>query len=169
VSANARTPLRQSAAVSPARVVWIATTAGIVSRNGQGKSRRPLHLQIGDIQVANERTRTQALALDLRGFVMLFSLVSAMQALRIETEPADPAPLELSKRIFVARRQRVLLDSDLSEIYGVNTLRLNLQVRRNADRFPDDFLLRLTNQEVAALRSHFAILKAGSSITARMY
>jgi hypothetical protein len=60
VSANARTPLRASAAVSAAKVVWIATTAGIVSGNGQGKARRPLHLQIGDIQVANKRTRTQS-------------------------------------------------------------------------------------------------------------
>jgi hypothetical protein len=41
------------------------------------------------------------------------------------------------------------------------TLRLNEQVQRNADLFPDDFLLRLTNQEVASLRSHFAILKTG--------
>jgi hypothetical protein len=60
VSATARTPLRRSSAISAAKVVWIATTAGIVSRNGQGKARRPLHLQIGDIQVANKRTRTQS-------------------------------------------------------------------------------------------------------------
>jgi hypothetical protein len=56
VSANARTPLRRSAVVSAAKVVWIATTAGIVCRNGQGKARRPLHLQIGDMQVANKCT-----------------------------------------------------------------------------------------------------------------
>jgi hypothetical protein len=79
----------------------------------------------------------------------------------MEAETADVAPLELSKRIFVVRGQRVLLDSDLAELYGVKTLRLNEQVRRNADRFPDDFLLRLTNQEVASLGSHFAILKTG--------
>ena len=42
---------------------------------------------------------------------------------------------------------RVLLDSDLAELYGVKTLRLNEQVRRNSDPFPDDFLLRLTNSE----------------------
>lgn len=60
VSANARTPLRRSAVASAAKVIWIATTAGIASRNGQRKARRPLHLQIGDIQVANKRTRTQS-------------------------------------------------------------------------------------------------------------
>ena len=60
VSANARTPLRRSAVASAARVVWIATSAGIVFRDRQGKARRSLHLQIGDIQVANKRTRTQS-------------------------------------------------------------------------------------------------------------
>jgi hypothetical protein len=93
--------------------------------------------------------------------VVLFSVLPPMQALRMEPETADVAPLELSKRIFVVGGQRVLLDSDLAELYGVKTLRLNEQVRRNADRFPDDFLPRLTNQEVASLRSHFAILKSG--------
>ncbi|HET9864690.1 MAG TPA: ORF6N domain-containing protein [Steroidobacteraceae bacterium] len=49
----------------------------------------------------------------------------------------------------------------MAKLYGVKTLRLNEQVRRNARRFPDDFLLKLTNQEFASLRSHFAILKTG--------
>jgi hypothetical protein len=79
----------------------------------------------------------------------------------MESGQSDIAPPEVSKKIFVIRGQRVLLDSDLAELYGVKTLRLNEQVRRNADRFPDDFLMRLTNQEVASLRSHFAILKTG--------
>jgi hypothetical protein len=71
------------------------------------------------------------------------------------------APADVSRRIFVLRGQRVLLDSDLAELYGVKTMRLNEQVRRNADRFPDDFLFRLTNQEFASLRSQNAILKTG--------
>ena len=79
----------------------------------------------------------------------------------METGQSDVAPPEVSKKIFVVRGHRVLLDADLAELYGVTTSRLNEQVRRNADRFPEDFLLRLTNQEVAALRSHFAILKGG--------
>jgi hypothetical protein len=68
---------------------------------------------------------------------------------------------EVSRQIRIIRGQRVLLDSDLAALYGVKTLRLNEQVRRNADRFPEDFILRLTNQEHASLRSQFAILKKG--------
>ena len=64
-------------------------------------------------------------------------------------------------RIIEIRGQRVLLDTDLAALYGVTTKRLNEQVRRNADRFPEDFLLELSNQEVAALRSQFATLNTG--------
>lgn len=49
-----------------------------------------------------------------------------------------------------------MLDSDLAELYDVPTKRLNEQVRRNADRFPDDFMFRLTTEEVSNLRSQFA-------------
>jgi len=59
------------------------------------------------------------------------------------------------------RGQKVLLDSDLAELYGVPTRRLNEQVRRNKQRFPDDFMFQLTKEEVEALRSQNAILKSG--------
>lgn len=49
-----------------------------------------------------------------------------------------------------------MLDSDLAVLYGVSTKRLNEQVKRNLDRFPTDFLLELTNQEVANLKSQIA-------------
>ena len=52
------------------------------------------------------------------------------------------------KRIFMIRGQKVILDSDLADIYGVETKRLNEQVRRNADKFPEDFAFQLTAQEV---------------------
>ncbi len=71
------------------------------------------------------------------------------------------SPLEVSQRIQVIRGQRVLLDTDLAALYGVKTLRLNEQVRRNSGRFPEDFVFQLTNHEVASLRSQFAILKTG--------
>jgi hypothetical protein len=64
----------------------------------------------------------------------------------------------LEGRIVVVRGQKVLLDHDLAELYGVETRRLNEQVRRNAERFPQDFMFSLTNQEVKDLKSQFATL-----------
>ncbi len=49
----------------------------------------------------------------------------------------------LTKRIILIREHRVLLDTDLAALYGVQTKQLNLQVRRNPDRFPADFVLQL--------------------------
>ena len=62
-------------------------------------------------------------------------------------------------RIVVVRDERVILDSDLARLYGVATKRLKEQVRRNAGRFPEDFLIRLTDQEVVRLRSQIATSK----------
>lgn len=63
----------------------------------------------------------------------------------------------LAHSIVVVRRQRVMLDSDLATLYGVTTKRLNEQVKRNAQRFPGDFLFQLTPREVEALnRSQIA-------------
>lgn len=59
---------------------------------------------------------------------------------------------DIAASIRVVRGMRVLLDDDLALVYGVTTKRLNQQVRRNADRFPPDFLIRLSKQEVANLR-----------------
>jgi hypothetical protein len=65
-------------------------------------------------------------------------------------------PSRIAQRILVLRGQRVLLDADLAQLYGVPTSRLNEQVRRNPDRFPDDFAFRLTKHELTILISHFA-------------
>ena len=66
-------------------------------------------------------------------------------------------PLDrIENRILLIRGQRVILDADLAALYGVATKRLNEQVRRNLDRFPDDFVFQLNNQEVAFLRSQNA-------------
>ncbi len=71
-------------------------------------------------------------------------------------------PVEIIERkIYLIRGQKVMLDSDLAELYGVQTKRLNEQVRRNPKRFPDDFMFQLTNAEMESLRSHFATLKTG--------
>jgi len=58
--------------------------------------------------------------------------------------------------ILNLRGQKVILDADLAELYGVPTKRLNEQVKRNADRFPEDFIFQLTPQEWSNLKSQIA-------------
>ncbi len=61
---------------------------------------------------------------------------------------ADIVPLEtVEKKILLIRGQKVMLDADLAEIYNVPTKVLNQAVRRNRDRFPDDFMFHLTKEE----------------------
>ena len=62
----------------------------------------------------------------------------------------------LEALIFTVRGKRVMLDADLAAIYGVQTRRLNEQVRRNAERFPGDFVFQLTQQEAKKLKSQIA-------------
>jgi phage regulator Rha-like protein len=62
----------------------------------------------------------------------------------------------LESRILFLRRQKVILDIDLARLYGVPVKRLNQQVNRNRDKFPSDFVFRLTSKELANLRLHFA-------------
>lgn len=73
-------------------------------------------------------------------------------------------PVEvIESRIFVLRGHRVMLDRDLAELFGVETRVVNQAAKRNEDRFPPDFMFRLTGEEVEALglRSQFVILKRG--------
>ena len=63
--------------------------------------------------------------------------------------------------IYEIRGQRVMLDSDLARIYGLPTFRFNEAIKRNRERFPEDFMFRLTAAEAAALTSQFAISKKG--------
>src|ERR1019366_5056986 len=63
--------------------------------------------------------------------------------------------------IYLVRGEKVMLDSDLAQLYGVTTSRLNEQVKRNIDRFPRDFAFQLTRAEFDSLRSQIAILKDG--------
>ncbi len=62
----------------------------------------------------------------------------------------------ITSRIYFIREQKVMIDSDLSELYGVETRRLNEQVKRNSSRFPEDFMFRLTDEEFANLKSQIA-------------
>jgi hypothetical protein len=63
---------------------------------------------------------------------------------------------EIQNLVHVVRGQRVMLDSDLARLYGVTTMRLNEQVARNRDRFPEDFAYQLTQQEFTSLISQIA-------------
>src|SRR3989442_7769270 len=67
----------------------------------------------------------------------------------------------IESRILLVRGHKVLLDGDLAALYAVSTKRFNEQVRRNAARFPEDFMFRLSAEEWDSLRSQFATLKTG--------
>ena len=67
-------------------------------------------------------------------------------------------PVEIiENKIFVFRGHKVMLDSDLANLYEVETKRLNEAIKRNIDRFPDDFMFQLSNEERETLISQFAI------------
>jgi len=68
---------------------------------------------------------------------------------------------QIERSILMIRGQKVIIDSDLAILYGVETRRLNEQVKRNSDRFPEDFMFRLSAAEFENLKSHFAISSAG--------
>ena len=88
------------------------------------------------------------------------------------TAGKDEAPLALDEtithRIALLRGKKVLLDADLAALYGVQTRRLNEQVRRNRDRFPGDFIFELTQEEFADLKSQTAISSWGGRRTLPM-
>jgi hypothetical protein len=68
------------------------------------------------------------------------------------------AETEIEKKIFLIRGKQVMLDKDLAELYGVKTKALNQAVKRNLERFPHDFMFRLTSKD-AFSRSQFVTLK----------
>lgn len=71
------------------------------------------------------------------------------------------AKKEIQKRILVFRERQVLLDSDLAELYGVETRQLVQQVKRNAERFPEEFMFQLSAEETEALKSQSVISNSG--------
>ncbi|HLG41470.1 MAG TPA: ORF6N domain-containing protein [Chitinophagaceae bacterium] len=71
-----------------------------------------------------------------------------------------PDELVMSK-IYLIRGQKVMLDSDLAELYGTETKVLNQSVKRNIDRFPGDFMFELTREEFEFLRSQIVTSKTG--------
>jgi hypothetical protein len=95
---------------------------------------------------------------------------------RKKTPDADrdlPVPIEvIENRIMVLRGYRVMLDRDLAELFGVETRALNQAVRRNADRFPEDFMFQLSLDEGKAVlrsRSQIVTLNRGANLKYRPY
>src|SRR6266478_5839207 len=83
-----------------------------------------------------------------------------------ELIPAD----RIVQSIHLLRGQKVILDSELAQLYGVATKALNQAVKRNRERFPDDFMFRLTAGETSELnRSQFVTLKRGENFKYRPY
>ena len=73
-----------------------------------------------------------------------------------------PIPTEqIENRILLLRGCKVMLDSDLADLYEVEVKQLKRQVRRNIDRFPADFTFELSKQEYESLKRHFGTLKRG--------
>ena len=69
----------------------------------------------------------------------------------------------ITSKIYLIREQKVMLDSDLAELYQVQTKLLKRQVRRNIERFPEDFMFELTKEESDNLRSPFGTSRWGGS------
>jgi phage regulator Rha-like protein len=74
-------------------------------------------------------------------------------------------PIEIiQNKIYLIRGHKVMFDRDLAELYGVETKQLTRQLRRNIDRFPDDFMFQLNRQEAEVSRCQFGTLKQGQNI-----
>jgi len=87
----------------------------------------------------------------------------------LEETGMDPID-SVKQQIFCVRGQRVMLDRDLAQLYGVTTKRLNEQLKRNRDRFPKDFSFQLTlaeTKEIASSRSQNVTLKKGHNVKYR--
>jgi len=67
----------------------------------------------------------------------------------------------IEKTILLIRGQKVIIDADLADLYGVTTGNLNKAVKRNIERFPNDFMFQLTPKEYESLRFRFGILEKG--------
>ena len=83
-----------------------------------------------------------------------------------KVESASIQPLEnIENLIHVIRGKQVMLDVDLARLYGVETKRLNEQVKRNIERFPEDFIFQLTREEAESSRSQFATLNEDGELS----
>jgi hypothetical protein len=73
-------------------------------------------------------------------------------------------PIHIENQIYEVRGQKVMLDSDLASLYGVETRQLNQSVKRNKQRFPEDFMFQLTDDEWDSLKSQFVMSNDDNSL-----
>lgn len=76
-------------------------------------------------------------------------------------------PAAALRKIYLIRGQKVMIDRDLAKLYGVETKQLKSQVRRNIDRFPDDFMFELSDEEFQKWRSQFGTSNEGDKMGLR--
>ena len=86
---------------------------------------------------------------------------------KAETTSIQPVE-QIESLIITVRGKQVILDRDLARLYGVETRRLNEQVRRNIERFPEDFMFQLSKEEVVFLRSQNATLEISSNLKSQI-
>lgn len=118
--------------------------------SGRIRATSPDKLPSGDGSVTALPTDTGSLPLPVRRAV-------TPTKKRAQTIPADI----VTSRIRTIRGQKIILDSDLAEIYGTETKVLNRALKRNSDRFPADFIFRLTIEETESLRCQIGTSKRG--------
>ena len=83
--------------------------------------------------------------------IILSSYCQSSVSMQLSFMEEKEAIVNIEQRIFVIRGQRVMLDRDLAQLYGVQTFRLNESVKRNIKRFPDDFMFKLNKDELKEL------------------
>ncbi|WP_407434569.1 ORF6N domain-containing protein [Treponema sp.] len=76
--------------------------------------------------------------------------------------------LQIEKKIFVIRGVQVMIDRDIAELYGVETRRLNEQVKRNIERFPEEFMFQLTRDEIDNLKSQIVTSRETDSVMSQI-
>src|SRR5574344_580212 len=83
-------------------------------------------------------------------------IVTTLKGEIMEEKKAITAKVKTENKIFTLRNQQVMIDRDLADLYGVETKRINEQVKRNIERFPEEFCFQLNDQELENWKSQFA-------------
>ena len=99
--------------------------------------------------------------INLRSQIATSNQAHTLHQVRCPKTARPNLAIPVESRILILRHQRVILDSDLAELYGVTVKQLNQQVKRNRDRFPADFMFQLTAKEDQSLRSQIVTSKKG--------